>query len=341
MEFKAHTRYSLTDRTFQNIIKRDITRLAESFGFGETETGRINIIVSEMASNLIKHDTVAGEFLVKPFGKFNIGLEIICLDQGPGMSEPLRMIEDGISTVGTAGEGLGAIKRLSDEFDLYSAKGVGTVIVSRVYRKGHKPKPTKLKKFDVGVVMVPKAGERHCGDSWALYEAIDYFYLLVADGLGHGEHAEKASQEAVKCFLQNTNLPPSDLIRTLHGAIKKTRGAVGNVATINVIDKKLTYCGVGNIAGRVITGPENNNSVISYNGILGHNIPNTLNNHMVPWQNNSLLVLHSDGLKSKWDFTRYKDLLRHDTSIIAAVLYKDFNRGTDDTLVLVARTRNY
>ncbi|MGV3587048.1 MAG: ATP-binding protein [Adhaeribacter sp.] len=340
MDFKAHTRFSLTDRTFQNIIKRDIAKVAESAGFSETEVGRINIIISEMASNLLKHGTIAGELLIKPFGRHNIGFEIICLDQGPGMSEPLRMQEDGVSTAGTAGEGLGAIKRQSDEFDLYSAKGVGTVILARVYKKGHKPKPRAPKKFDVSVVMVPKAGEKHCGDGWALYEAVDYCSLLVADGLGHGEHAEVASQGAVQTFLQNTNLSPADMIRNVHAAIKKTRGAVANVTSINVKNQELTYCGVGNIAGRVFTGAEGSKSVISYNGILGHNIPNTLNNHVIPWVGNNLLVLYSDGLKSKWDFSRYKDLLRHDTSIIAAVLYKDFNRGTDDTLVLVARTRS-
>ncbi len=340
MDFKAHTRFSLTDRSFQNLIKRDITKLAESFNFSESEVGRINIIVSEMVSNLLKHGAVSGELLVKPFGRNNAGFEIICLDQGPGMTEPLRMQEDGVSTAGTSGHGLGAIKRQSDEFDLYSAKGVGTVILSRIYKKDFKPKTSQIRKFDIGVVMVPKAGEKQCGDGWAMYEAVDYCQLLVADGLGHGEYAEIASQGAVETFLQNTSLAPADQIRNLHSAIKKTRGAVANVTSINVKNQELTYCGVGNIAGRVISGPENTKSVISYNGILGHNIPHTLNNHVIPWIGNNLLVLHSDGLKSKWDFSRYKDLLRHDTSIIATVLYKDFNRGTDDTLVLVARTRS-
>jgi anti-sigma regulatory factor (Ser/Thr protein kinase) len=340
MDFKPHMSFPLTDRSYQNIIKRDITRLAESYGFSEAETGKVNIIVSEMASNLIKHETVAGEFLVKPFGKNNIGLEIICLDQGPGMKDPQRMLEDGVSTVGTSGEGLGAIKRLADEFDLYSVKGVGTIIVARLYKKQHKPKPAARKRFDFGVVMVPKTGETHCGDSWALFEAVDYCSILVADGLGHGEHAQEASQAAVATFLENPKLPPPEQLRVLHNNIKKTRGAVANVATIDLPSQTLTYCGVGNISGRVLAGPEGIKSVISYNGILGHNIPTTLHNHELPWQNNSLLILHSDGLKSKWDLTRYKDLLRHDTSTIAAVLYKEFNRGTDDILVLVSRTRS-
>jgi len=313
--------------------------MAENLGFSEGEVGKINLIISEMASNLVKHNAVNGEFLVKPFGKNNSGFEIICLDHGPGMHDPQRMLEDGVSTAGTSGEGLGAIKRLSDEFDLYSVKGVGTVILARLYKSRYKPKPYASKRYDIGVVMVPKAGETACGDAWAIYEAVEHCHLLVADGLGHGEHAQEASQSAVQAFLQNTNFMPLEAIRNLHHAIKKTRGAVANVATINLKTHTFTYCGVGNIAGRVFGTGDATKNIISYNGILGHNIPTTLHNQEIAWNNNSLLILHSDGLKSKWDFSKYRDLLRHDTSIIAAVLYKDYKRGTDDTLVLVGRTR--
>jgi serine/threonine protein phosphatase PrpC len=104
-------------------------------------------------------------------------------------------------------------------------------------------------------------------------------------------------------------------------------------------NKTLSYCGVGNISGRVLLGNEPGKSIISYNGILGHNIPNTLHSHELPWNNNNILVLHSDGIKSKWDLTKYKDLLRHSASLVAAVLYKIYARGTDDTLVLICRTR--
>jgi anti-sigma regulatory factor (Ser/Thr protein kinase) len=339
MDFKPHQSFPLMDRSFQNVVKREITRLAGNHGFSPVEVGKIDIIVAEMASNLFKHGAVDGEILVKPLGPQAAGLEILCLDKGPGMPHVQRMVEDGVSTAGTSGQGLGAIKRLSDEFNIFSQPGVGTVILSRLYKSQHKPKKFALKKFDVGVVMVPKAGQKACGDGWAMRQAINKCHFLVTDGLGHGEHAHLASQEATQAFLTNTNLSPADLIRNIHGAIKKTRGAVGNVATIDLNHQTLTYCGVGNIAGRVLTGPDAPKSVISYNGIIGHNIPTSLHNHQIEWGNNSLLILHSDGLKSKWDLSRFKDLTRHETSIIAALVYKQFARGTDDTLVLAVRTR--
>ncbi|PIQ22841.1 MAG: stage II sporulation protein E [Cytophagales bacterium CG18_big_fil_WC_8_21_14_2_50_42_9] len=339
MEFKPHVSFSLSDRSFLNVVKRDIAKLAESYGLGPAEVGKVNIVVAEMTSNLIKHNATEGEILVKPLGTDITGIEIICLDKGPGMSDVNRMMEDGVSTAGTNGEGLGAIKRMSDEFDIYSCKGVGTYILARLY-KGRPKLAGKLpKKFEVGVVMVPKTGETKCGDAWALREELNKSHFLVADGLGHGEFAEIASQSAVEVFRETKQMGPSEVIRTIHQAIKRTRGAVGNVATINLESKTLSYCGVGNIAGRIISGHEGTKSIISYNGILGHNIPTTMHNHDLPWNNNSVLILHSDGLKSKWDLVRYKDVLQHSPSLVAALMYKEFSRGSDDTLVLICRTR--
>ena len=121
MDVKHHQRFSLADRSFANIVKRDITRLAESHGFSPSEVGRINIVVSEMASNLLKHSPQGGDILVK-YTTDN-ALEIICIDSGPGMKDPQRMMQDGSSTAGTAGEGLGAIVRQSHTFDMYTQPG--------------------------------------------------------------------------------------------------------------------------------------------------------------------------------------------------------------------------
>jgi len=339
MEFKPHKSFLLPDRSFQSIIKRDITKIAEALGFSETEVGKVNIIVSELTTNLLKHGATDGEFLVKPVGPDNNGLEIICLDLGPGMSDPQRMLQDGVSTTGTRGEGLGAIKRLAHEFDIFSAPGVGTIVLARLYKTPPQPGFLKDKSFEVGVVMVPKMGEIYCGDGGAMVMGTGYCRFLVADGLGHGEFAQQASQQAIAGFRQFSSLGPAETIKAMHAPMKKTRGAVVNVATLDLVKQTLTYCGVGNIAGRILAQADAGKNLISYNGILGHNIPNTINNHDLPWQQNFLLVLHSDGIKSKWDISRFRDLNRQDPSVIAAVIYKYFNRGTDDVMVVVCRTR--
>ncbi|PSR56864.1 stage II sporulation protein E [Adhaeribacter arboris] len=341
MDYNQHLRFELVDRSFLNIVKRDIAKLAENYGHSETEIGKINIIVAEMASNLLKHTPSGGEILVKPLAKENqiTGIEILSLDNGPGMSHPQQMLEDGVSTHGSSGEGLGAIKRLSDEFDLYSTKESGTVLLTRLYKKNYKPKISQRSKFQISAVMVAKPGETVCGDGWMKIEQNDCCCLLIVDGLGHGENAHQATKEAIAAFQNQVCASPAHGLRQIHADITRTRGGVMNLAVINPAENAFTYCGIGNIAGRLISA-EGSKSIISYNGIVGHNIPNTLHDHHLPWNNSYVFVLHSDGLKSRWELARHPDLLKHDPSVIAAVLYKEGTRKTDDTLVIVGKTRS-
>lgn len=343
MDVKQHQRFVITDRSYANIVKRDITRLAEGLGFSATEVGRINIVVSEMTSNLYKHSPEGGELLVKLTE--DGALEIICLDRGPGMRDPQRMLQDGNSTAGTAGEGLGAIKRQSHTFDMYTHTESGTVLLSRIY-KGKNYKPDAKTPFQVAALLVPKLNEQFCGDGFAMVTHGTNCYFIALDGLGHGNNAYEASSEAAREFLKNHTMDPANHLRLIHGAIRKTRGAVGTIVNISMAQKKLSYCGIGNIAGKVFTadGPVISNitgkNIIAYNGILGYNIPSTLHTHSLEWDNSKLLIVHSDGIKSRWDLARYPNLHRHDPAIIAAIVYRDFSRQTDDTLVIVARSRH-
>lgn len=338
MEFRAHQSFPVADRSYLNSIKRDIKKLVEGYGFSEAKRGKIDIIVSELASNLVKHTIEGGEILIKPTGIKKItGIEIISLDNGPGMTEPQRMMEDGVSTIGSQGEGLGAIKRLSDEFDLYTKPGNGTVILSRLGMNEVRKK-TKIasEPYQIQAIMVAKAGETACGDNWAYVYTNGQYTIMAADGLGHGENAHEASAEAVVTFRQQLSSDPTYTLKQIHQEIKKTRGAVGAISLIDIASNSLTFCGVGNIMGKVYSS-EGIKTLLSYNGILGHNIPNTINNHVFSWNSTSLLVMHSDGLKSRWDLDKYPRLRKHDASIIAALLYKNYTRKSDDVLVIVGK----
>jgi hypothetical protein len=284
---------------------------------------------------------------IKPIGSPVTGIEIICLDNGPGMSDPVRMQEDGYSTYGSAGEGLGAIKRQSDEFDLYSQTGVGTVILSRIYKSGRKKTPAAAEhysRFEVGHVLVPKPSETLCGDGLALIQRGPDLHLLTLDGLGHGANAHEAAQQAAQVFYSTPTIAPADTMRDIHASIKRTRGAVGLMVSISGSTHRIMYCGIGNIAGKIftvdgsLTGHSYKN-IISYNGILGHNIPTTLNNQEIDWGRNKVLVLHSDGLKSRWDISKYPNITRHSATTIAAVIYITNTRRTDDSLVAVCKVK--
>ncbi|MGV3540886.1 MAG: stage II sporulation protein E, partial [Rufibacter sp.] len=148
--------------------------------------------------------------------------------------------------------------------------------------------------------------------------------------------AHEAAKLALQAFHQQPKLAPAEMLRSIHASIKRTRGAVGAIARWHAGGSTLDFCGVGNIGGRLFQ-PDRLKNLLSYNGTLGMTIPTTTNDQHHSWSKGNLLVLHSDGLKSRWDLQKYPELIRHDPTLMAAVLYKDNTRTLDDTLVVVVR----
>jgi len=58
-----------------------------------------------------------------------------------------------------------------------------------------------------------------------------------------------------------------------------------------------------------------------------------------PCSQQSLLILHSDGLAAQWNLNHYPGLGARHPALIAAVLYRDFKRTRDDITVIVAKMR--
>jgi len=334
-----HHLIKIPNRTYQSFARSEIKKLAKEAGFTGSILGEVEIIAAEFTSNLSKHTTEGGEILVKKLMSNNvsIGIEFLCIDNGPGISSPTKMMEDGISTTKTLGQGLGAIQRISDEFQIYSQKDWGTVILSRKFLD--KKVTGKLRWVQLNVIAVPKNGEIVSGDSWGYVLKGSHFKFIIADGLGHGFNAAVAASEAIKSFRIHHTLHPDETLRRIHQDIKKTRGAVINITHIDFNQDLMTYCGVGNISAKLISLPVRNKSFVSYNGIIGHSTPTSIANHSYKWEENDILLFHSDGLKSRWDINKYPSIQKYDGSIIAAALYKDHLRGNDDVTIVVIRSK--
>ncbi|WP_224998833.1 SpoIIE family protein phosphatase [Cesiribacter sp. SM1] len=334
----THTRYRIEDRSYLSLIKKEIAKEAESLGFSAERIGRLDIIVAELASNLLKFGQRKRELLWKPFyHNKEAGVEIIALDGGGGITNMGLALQDGYSTSGTAGEGLGAIKRLSDTFDIYSQPGVGTAVLSRLFTK---ELPLWFDKTPtIAAVSVPKPGEKLCGDGYYFeYEPTEQLLrILVLDGLGHGPDAHLAAEAAIAAYLKVVQPDQAQVLKLIHQEIKKTRGAVSMALQFNLKEKLLRYCGVGNISGKLL-GPDGTaRALMSYNGIVGHTISSRIHDQELSWERGKLLVLHSDGITSRWDLSKYQQIQKHDLSLIAACLYRDHSRGTDDVTVVVSK----
>lgn len=329
-----HTSFQVTDRSYLALIKKDIHALALQIGFQAPKVAEIDIIVAELTSNLIKY-AKEGQLLVKAVDEpHRKGIELMSIDTGPGMSDVSRMIEDGVSTSNTLGQGLGAIKRLSDVFQIYTVKSWGTIILSRIWLP-----PAAISKREIALiqsVIVPKPGETACGDAMAVKQTPQHTMVLLGDALGHGPEAARVATAAVEAFQRCQETSPAETLRFIHQEVRKTRGLVATIATFNLASRTWLTCGVGNISCRIGTELQNK-TCLAYNGIVGMNIPGTLKDQVTDWTPGQLILLCSDGLKSRLELYKNPAIYKYDTSILAAALYKDYARQTDDMSVVVGK----
>lgn len=326
----SSTAIVVTESSQAGQARRMASALAARLGFSEEAQGKVAIVVSEGAKNLVAHAR-EGLILLRPLHEGpHVGVEMLALDKGPGMADVDRCLRDGFSTAGTSGAGLGAMRRMASLFDIHSVPGVGTAVVAQLWAD----KPPPASGVEVGAVCVPMTGEEVCGDSWAMDRKNGRVLFLVADGLGHGPEAARASRAAVVSFLEQGHHELVELLRGAHQELRSTRGAAVSFAALD--GAWLHYAGVGNIAAAVVSPAGVIQRLVSMNGTLGHQA-SRMQQFSYPWSPGSTLVMCSDGLGTQWRLDGYPGLLSRHPSLVAGVLYRDFARGRDDATVLAAR----
>jgi len=324
---------AVADRSYVSGARRETEAIARRIGLGDDDVGRAGLVATELATNLARHGG-GGDLLVQPLATPTVsGLEITAIDRGPGIADIGQSLRDGVSTFGSAGTGLGAIRRQSDEFDIYSTADRGTATLARLWPRRKLP-PREA--ATVGVVTVAKPEEQVCGDSYGVTISGMLVTAMVADGLGHGVAAHDAAEEARRLFHRGIQSSPIAAIRAIHAGLRPTRGGAVAVLTLDLAASRVAFCGLGNIAGLAASGGSVRRFV-SMNGIAGHTAER-LQEFIYPCDGPGLVVvLHSDGLSANWSLDRYPGLAGRHPGLIAAVLYRDLGRGRDDATVLVIK----
>jgi anti-sigma regulatory factor (Ser/Thr protein kinase) len=339
--------FRISDSSDVSYARRQVTGLSHDLSLSAVDVGNVALVATEMCTNILKH-AQRGELIVQATTQRQTrGLDLLALDKGPGMEKVSECLVDGYSTAGSPGTGLGAIMRMATITDIFSVPEMGTALFARVLAQQHQQTqqtsnrdgpsaPAAAPGFTTGVVSVAKMGQDVCGDEWAVAHKSSGYRLMVGDGLGHGPEARDAVREAIRIFHQRIAASLPDVLAAMHSALRPTRGAVIAVAEINRAEQVVHYCGVGNIGATLLTN-QSTRSLVSANGIVGHQLP-TLRAFTYPWHPRTLLVMHSDGLVSRWSVAGYAGLLARHPLTIAGVLYRDFNRqATDDVTVAVVR----
>jgi anti-sigma regulatory factor (Ser/Thr protein kinase) len=324
--------YPIVHASDISAARRAGQKLALELGFNETRAGQLALIVTEAGTNLLKHAGEGMLYLNVAQSEGVPGVDVLAVDNGPGIADLDACLRDGMSTAGTAGTGLGALRRLSDEFDVWSMPGNGALFFMRLWRDDAGP---GLCRIEVGALTVPLAGEEACGDGWGVACDPSGASLLAVDGLGHGPMAALAAQGALKELARLPRGEPTALVEAAHDALRSTRGAALAAARIDFENDVVRFAGIGNIGAYVIDG-DTRRALVSHNGIVGHNM-RKVQEFTVPCPPNSLCILHSDGIQTQWDLDRYPGLMARSPALVAAMMMRDFIRRRDDAMVLVVR----
>ena len=329
----VHAVFPMDDVSRVGQARRHAAQLSATLGFDEVTAGRVSLVVTELGTNLVKH-AENGRLLIasREFDKRSAELEILSIDEGPGIADMDKCLRDGFSTAGTPGTGLGAAKRLADDFDIHTVAPGGTIIVTRI-----RAKETAEDAFRVGVVATSAPGETVSGDGWAIAVDGPKAAILMADGLGHGPMAEKAAQAAIEHFRLKPFQDLPTLIQTAHGLLRSTRGAAVAVAELDAGGSTVKSLGAGNVVTRIVSGVSDK-TLLSQHGTVGLQIhkPQEIS---TPWPPHALIVMHTDGVMQRWPRVALSPVLGRDPSLAAAILLRDYCRGRDDATVMVVRRK--
>lgn len=318
--------------------RRQALALAQSCEFSEENAGKVALVVTECATNLLKY-AGGGEMIIRTYAeRGQSGIEILATDNGPGIRDVAESQADGYSTGGTLGLGMGSIHRLSTDYELYSLPDAGTVLWSRVDKsRTSSPVPIgPVHRLMVSGIATPKPGQDVCGDRWVSKQADGALWVAVIDGLGHGPQAAVASAQAARAFqAADPQASVQDVLRLTHEQIKGTRGAVMAVAAIRPALSSLEFSGVGNISAMLANGATSQR-LASYDGTLGYSV-RTIRQQTYTWTPDSVLIMASDGISTRWNLAAHPGLLSRHPSVIAAALHRDFGRQNDDTTLLAVK----
>ncbi|GAA1792438.1 ATP-binding protein [Luedemannella flava] len=325
--------WSVSEDGTVGAVRRAATALGVELGLPEDRVAALGIVATEVTTNLLKH-AIDGAVHLRALRDDGAGrpsgVELVAIDAGPGMADLTASSRDGHSTAGTLGIGLGAIGRQATRLRVFSEPDRGTVLTAAVWAD-----EAPAESWAAGLTR-PIAGESTSGDAYAVRVADGRAQAFLADGLGHGPLASRASEAAAAAFREAPAASPAAVLEYVHRAVAHTRGAVAAVVDLDSAAGQLTCASVGNISGWIV-GHDRRRGLAAQPGFVGDRQRRAIREYTYPVAGDDVVVLHTDGLTDRWDLAGHPGLLLRDPLTIAAALLREAGLRRDDAGVLVAR----
>jgi anti-sigma regulatory factor (Ser/Thr protein kinase) len=321
------------DEASVSSARQRVRDIGEGFNLSKELIERVALIASELAHNHLAHARL-GYFAVKPVERRGVkGLEVIAADIGPGIGRPAHAFESASLTGDSLGSGLGAVWRIADEVEFDNRLAEGACVIARKFETRATPLCC-----EVAIMGKPFPGEAISGDDAVFFQSESEFLAAVSDGLGHGPEARQASTRAIEAVARNRRLDLHRLAITLNSELADTRGCAMSIVRFNKEDRVLESVCFGDVHSHLYRLREAH-FFASIPFILGDgDLPQPrIRIETATAETGSVLVMFTDGLKSRTTLKGQLDILRQPAVAIAQYLVENHSRVDDDALVLVAR----
>jgi negative regulator of sigma-B (phosphoserine phosphatase) len=188
-----------------------------------------------------------------------------------------------------------------------------------------------------GVAARCRRGEATSGDLAVVTLLPEGALVAGIDGLGHGSEAARAARKAAAVVRERPTQDLVLLVQRCHAALKGTRGAAISLAFVSPSKSGMTWLGVGNVEGRVLSGDPSatrpKGSLALGRGVPGHELP-TVRTATLEVRPGDVLVLATDGIEAA--FADSLDISGSSQAISERIL-ADHWKPPDDALVVAVR----
>jgi len=112
------------------VVRQQVRAWSQELGFSLVDQTKIVTAASELARNTLVHGRGGSLRMEVVADGLRRGLRLVFEDRGPGIPDIAAALQDGFTTGGGLGLGLGGSRRLVNEFDVQSRVGEGTRVTA-------------------------------------------------------------------------------------------------------------------------------------------------------------------------------------------------------------------
>jgi anti-sigma regulatory factor (Ser/Thr protein kinase) len=321
------------DEASVSFVRQLVRETGQQLNLSKDLTENAALIASELTHNQLRH-AKQGYFDIKPIERQGVnGIEMIAADIGPGIAAPHQAIQDQLPATTSLRAGLSAVCRLADEVEFDNRISEGLRVVARKFET-----PVASLCGEIAIMGKPYPGEIISGDDGAFFQSEDSFFVAVADGLGHGPEAREASNQAMETWSRERVRDLEYIALALNQELAPTRGCAMSFARLDKRAGVIECVSLGDVHAHLYSLRDAHFFTSTPLIVGAGQLPKQrIRIERTQVQPGSVLIIFTDGLKSKTSLNGQLDVLRQPAIAIAQHLLENDSRPDDDALVLVAR----